>query len=71
MKRYEVSYTLKSSYSTIVVEAESKEEAMEEIERVFEGEKPKHNENAWIDEETLWNCEWSTEVKKAEEVKWS
>jgi len=71
MKRYKVSYTLKSSYSTIVVKAESKEEAMEEIERVFEGGKPKHDENAWIDEETLRNCEWNIEVKKVEEIKWS
>ena len=59
MKEYKVAYELKGR-GYITVTAENEEDAMEEIERVFCGDLPKHDENSWIDNDILWDIEWNT-----------
>ena len=59
MKEYRVKYKLKG-YGYITVTANDEDDAMEEIDRVFCGDKPKHEENDWIDDDTLWDIEWTT-----------
>lgn len=68
MKEYKVKYTLKPVVAEIFVMAESEEEAQEEIERVFRGEAPQRDENFWIDQNTLWDVEWYTDVEDVTEV---
>jgi hypothetical protein len=59
MKGYTVKYELKG-YGYITVIADDEDDAMDEINRIFEIEKPKHEENDWIDDDVLWDIEWST-----------
>ena len=68
MKEYKVKYTLKPIVAEICVLAESEEEAQEEIERVFRGEAPQRDENFWIDQDTLWDVEWYTDVDDVVEI---
>ena len=68
MKEYKVVYSLKPIAAEIRVLAESKEEAQEEIERVFRGGEPQREENLWIDRDTLWDVEWYTDVEDAIEI---
>ncbi len=66
MKEYTVNYKL-TGYGYIKVIAENENDAMDEINSVFCGEKPKHDENLWIDNEVLYDTEWDTEVTSVEE----
>lgn len=59
MKEYSVKYKLKG-YGYIKVTANNEDDAMEEIDRVFCGDKPRHEENDWIDDDVLWDIEWNT-----------
>jgi hypothetical protein len=59
MKEYTVKYELKG-YGYITVTADDEDDAMDEINRVFCGENPKYEDNDWIDEDALWDIEWST-----------
>jgi len=68
MKEYKVVYNLKPITAEICVLAESEEEAQEEIERVFRGEEPQREENSWIDNDTLWDVEWYTDVEDVIEI---
>lgn len=68
MKEYSVKYKLKE-YGYIRVTAENEDDAMDEIDRVFYGDEPRHEENDWIDNDTLWDIEWTTtDVISANEV---
>lgn len=68
MKEYEVKYKLKG-YGYITVIANNEDDAMDEIDRVFGGDPPKHDKNSWIDDEVLWDIEWDTvETTSAEEI---
>ena len=58
-KFYNVHYELAGS-SYIAIEAESPEEAREEVERIMCGDKPLRAENQWIDQDVIWDIEWST-----------
>jgi hypothetical protein len=59
MKEYSVKYKLKG-YGYITVIANNEDDAMEEIDRVFCGDKPRHEKNDWIDDDVLWDIEWTT-----------
>lgn len=64
MKEYCVEYKIKGT-GYLVVMADSKEEAMSEIENVFVGDPPENEENSWIDQDVLWDLEWYTETVNA------
>lgn len=66
MKEYTVNYKL-TGYGYIKVTAKDEDDAMDEINSVFCGDKPKHDENSWIDNEVLYDTEWDTEVTSVEE----
>lgn len=66
MKQYCVEYEIKGK-GYLVVEADSKEEAMSEIENVFAGDPPENEENSWIDQDVVWDLEWDTETVDAVE----
>jgi len=59
MKEYRVKYKIKG-YGYITVTANDENDAMDEIDRVFCGDIPKHDENSWIYDDTLWDIEWDT-----------
>lgn len=59
MKEYSVKYKIKG-YGRIRVTAENEDDAMNEINRVFCRSEPNHEENDWIDEDALWDIEWTT-----------
>ena len=67
MKDYLVIYEL-AGKGLIQVTARNEEEAREEVERVFAGDEPVHEENQWIDQDVLWDIEWDktdiTDVKE-------
>lgn len=68
MKEYSVKYKLKG-YGYITVTANNEDDAMNEIDRIFCGDEPRHDENSWIDDDTLWDIEWTTvETINANEV---
>ena len=67
MKEYTLKYKIKG-YGCIRVTAENEDDAMNEIDRVFGGDSPNHEENDWIDNDTLWDIEWTTtDVTSVEE----
>jgi len=72
MKKYRVEYKLKG-YGHITVIANDEKDAMNEIDRIFYGDKPRHNENRWIDDDVLWDIEWdtseTTDAKEIENIK--
>ena len=59
MKEYTVKYELKG-YGYITVTAEDEDDAKNEIDRFFCNDEPRHKENDWIDDDTLWDIEWTT-----------
>jgi len=59
MKQFEVKYKL-SGYGYINIEAETEEEAEEEFYRVICNEECQNEENQWIDQDVLWDIEWTT-----------
>lgn len=68
MKKYNVKYELKG-YGYITVTAEDENDAMNEIDRIFCHDEPRHEENDWIDDDTLWDIEWTTtDVIDANEI---
>jgi hypothetical protein len=68
MKEYSVKYKLKG-YGYITVTADDEDDAMDEINLIFEGEKPKHEDNDWINDDVLWDIEWDTvETINAREI---
>lgn len=57
MKEYYVKYELAGT-GFIRVTAHNEEDAQEEIDRIFAGDEPIHEDNQWIDQDVLWNIEW-------------
>ena len=68
MKAYTVKYELKG-YGYITVAAEDENDAKNEIDRIFCNDEPRHDENNWIDDNVLWDIEWTTtDVIDANEI---
>lgn len=59
MKQFEIKYKL-GGYGYINIEAETEEEAEEEFYRIICDEECKNEENQWIDQDVLWDIEWTT-----------
>jgi hypothetical protein len=68
MKEYYVKYELAGT-GFIRVTARNEEDAQEEIDRIFAGDEPIHEDNQWIDQDVLWDIEWDkVDTISAEEV---
>ena len=59
MKEYNIDYEI-AGRGTICVVAESEDDAMEEVNRIFGGDAPLHEENQGITQEDLFDIEWNT-----------
>lgn len=57
MKEYDIKYRMTGA-KTITLVADSKEDAVEELERIINGEKTAHEENDWVDMWFLLDMEW-------------
>ena len=63
LKEYYINYEIKTyTPATICIEAESKAEAYAEFTRIVAHEDVKYEENEWIDEDVLFDVEWSIET---------
>ena len=69
MKEYEVKYKIEG-YGYISVIAENEKDAMNEVNRLFRGNNPRHEENDWIDSGDLWDidCDRTEVIDAIEEV---
>lgn len=63
LKEYTIDYEIKTyTPATICIMAESKAEAYAEFTRIVAKEDVKYEENEWIDEDVLFDVEWSIET---------
>jgi len=66
MKKYCIEYELKGT-GYLTFSADSEEEAEEEFYRIICGDKPQIEENAWIDADTIYDIEYSSDILETEE----
>ena len=57
MKEFDIKYRMTGAKKITLV-ADSKEDAVEELERIINGEETAHEENSWIDMWVLLDMEW-------------
>lgn len=63
LKEYYINYEIKTyTPARICIMAESKEEAYAEFTRIVAKVDTKYEENEWIDEDVLFDVEWSIET---------
>jgi len=66
MKEYSIRYELRGT-GCLTFRANSAEEAEEEFDRALCGDPLEIEDNAWIDNDVIYDIEWDTEILKTTE----
>ena len=67
MKEFRVKYRVYGD-GYIRLMAENYKDAENEVYNVLCGNEPRHEENAWLDEDTLYDVEYNSEIIESHEV---